>query len=104
MGRWEEAVVSCDAGLAREVVEIAAVVKGYGDVRPRMMAALERLLGEALPAAVQSARDAGEGHTPRPAQILGEARRLVLADERGIDAVGALLDGARDGAAGKGNP
>ena len=68
------------------------------------MAALERLLGETLPAAVQSARAAGEGHSTMPARILGEARRLVQADERGTDAAGALDDGARNAAAGRGRP
>jgi indolepyruvate ferredoxin oxidoreductase beta subunit len=104
MSRWEEAVLRCatlDAGLAREVVEAAAVVKGYGDVRRRMIGALERLLGEVLPVAIESARAVGEGYG-RAARTLGEARRLVLTDEHGIEAVDALLGGARGAAAGRG--
>lgn len=96
MARWEAAVLGCaalDPDLAVEVAETAAVVRGYGEVRRRTLAALERLLGEVLPAALERDRQAGRGHR-RAAGTLREARRLVLADERGIDRVAALLDGA----------
>jgi indolepyruvate ferredoxin oxidoreductase beta subunit len=96
MERWEASVLSSaalDPALAVEVVETAAVIKGYGEVRRRMMQALERLLGEVLPAVAEAARVAGHGYAGA-AGTLREARRLVLADERGIDGLAAFIETA----------
>lgn len=64
---------------------MANVVKGYGEVRRRLSAALVRFFDEVLAPAVARDRAAGEGYA-RSARIVAEARRLMLEDERGIDA------------------
>ena len=51
MERWLAAVARCagsSADLAREVARAAQLVKGYGDVRRRMMGALDDLLDRVL--------------------------------------------------------
>jgi indolepyruvate ferredoxin oxidoreductase beta subunit len=89
MARWERAVLktsALDHDLGCEVAEMAAVVKGYGDVRRRLAGALGRFLDEVLPGAVASDRDGGRGYG-RAVETVRDARRLMLADEKGIEAV-----------------
>ncbi|MCI0547392.1 MAG: indolepyruvate oxidoreductase subunit beta family protein [Candidatus Rokubacteria bacterium] len=88
IGRWETAVLAAarlDADLARELVELAALVKGYGDVRRRSMRGLERLLDEVVTPAIARDGAAGAGYG-RATGLVAEARRLALADEQGLDA------------------
>jgi indolepyruvate ferredoxin oxidoreductase beta subunit len=94
--RWERAVLDCaarDPELAREAIELARVVRGYGEVRRRLAAAFTRALDEILPAAL--ARDAAAGGgAERARAALAEARRLLLAEEKGADeALAALARG-----------
>jgi indolepyruvate ferredoxin oxidoreductase, beta subunit len=89
MARWETAVLEAaalDPELGVEVVELARVVKGYGDVRRRLARGLERLLDELLPAAIADARETAEGYTPA-ARAVRDVRRRVLEDENAIDAL-----------------
>jgi hypothetical protein len=89
MSRWERAVLEAaalDQELAVEVVELARIVKGYGDVRRRLARGLERLLDEVLPAAVAEARGSGAGYTTA-AHAMRDARRRILEDENAIDAL-----------------
>ncbi len=89
MSRWERAVLDAttlDGALAMEVVELARIVKGYGDVRRRLARGLERLLDEVLPKAVAQARASGLGYAAA-SQTVGDARRLILEDENAIDAL-----------------
>jgi indolepyruvate ferredoxin oxidoreductase beta subunit len=73
--RWLEAVRRCagwNTALAREVAHAGQLVKGYGDVRRRMHAHLDRLLRATLAAAQKALRDgACEGSD------FGEATRLA---------------------------
>jgi hypothetical protein len=88
MARWERAVLktsALDHDLGCEVAEMAAVVKGYGDVRRRLAGALERFLDEVLPGAVASDRESGRGYG-RAVETVRDARRVMLADEKGIEA------------------
>ena len=89
MSRWERAVLEAaahDHELAVEVVELARVVKGYGDVRRRLARGLERLLDEVLPTAVAEARRSGSGYATAARTVRG-ARRRILEDENAIDAL-----------------
>lgn len=96
MACWEDAVLrsaALDPALAVEVAEAAAVVRGYGEVRRRLLAAFERLIGQVLPAAVARDGQGGQGYA-QAAAALGEARRRALADERGmIDELGGAPEG-----------
>jgi indolepyruvate ferredoxin oxidoreductase beta subunit len=86
--RWQQAVLDCgglDADLALEVAEAAGAVKGYGLVRRRTAAAFVRFLDEVVRPAVERARAAGRGYADATATIR-ETRRLLLVEERGIDA------------------
>jgi len=63
MTRWLAVVRRCatwDAALGREVAHAGQLVKGYGDVRRRMCAHLDRLLALALAAAEQASREGGD--------------------------------------------
>jgi hypothetical protein len=85
--RWQQAVLdsaALDLGLAREVADIATVVRGYGDVRRRLARAFERFLDEILAPAVARDREAGQGYE-RTRRIVGETRRQLLADEKGLE-------------------
>jgi indolepyruvate ferredoxin oxidoreductase beta subunit len=86
--RWERAVLEAaavDPALAVEVAEAAAIVKGYGEVRRRLSAGLERFLDEVLAPAV--ARDRADGHGyARATGVARDARRRMLEDEKGIEA------------------
>ncbi len=82
MERWERAVqeaVALDRDLALEVAELAAVVKGYGEVRRRLFRALERFLDEPLPGAMAEDRRAGADHQRCTAMV--RERRLALLTE-----------------------
>lgn len=87
--RWEKSVLSAaelDAELAYEVAELAALVKGYGEVRRTLSVALTRFLDEILPPAI--ARDRAEGAGFANSTRLVRASRLqMLRDEKGIEAV-----------------
>ena len=90
--RWRAAVLAAgavDTDLAIEVAETAGVVRGYGEVRRRLAAAFTRLLDEIVAPAMARDRVAGAGYASSRA-LVAEARRLLLADERGIEAAVAL--------------
>ena len=94
--RWRRAVLDCaalDTALAVEVVETAAVVRGYGGVRRRLFMAFTRLLDEIITPAVERDRAAGQGYL-RSRHVVAEARQLLLADEQGINAAVNLVAGA----------
>jgi len=61
------------------VAELAAVVKGYGEVRRRLFRALERFLDEPLPGAMAEDRRAGADHQRCTAMV--RERRLALLTE-----------------------
>jgi indolepyruvate ferredoxin oxidoreductase beta subunit len=92
MMRWLAAVQRCaawDAALAREVAQAGQLVKGYGEVRRRMTAHLERLLSATLAAAEAASREgagfAAATRLARDYRVLvlsgpdGEAKAEVLA-------------------------
>jgi indolepyruvate ferredoxin oxidoreductase beta subunit len=85
--RWQQAVLDSamlDVDLAREVADIATVVRGYGDVRRRLAHAFERFLDEILVSAVARDREAGRGYE-RARRIVRETRWQLLADEKGLE-------------------
>ncbi len=85
--RWQQTVLECaalDLGLAREVADIATVVRGYGDVRRRLSHAFERVLDEILTEAVARDEKAGQGYE-RARRIVSHTRQQLLADEKGIE-------------------
>jgi indolepyruvate ferredoxin oxidoreductase beta subunit len=93
MDRWERAVLDCaalDTELACEVAEMATVVKGYGEVRRRLMSALASLVDEILAPAVARDRGAGGGYA-RATLMAREARQLILEDGKDIEAAVARL-------------
>lgn len=91
--RWRAAVLAAaplDAELAVEITEAAGIVRGYGEVRRRLAAAFVRLLDEIVTPAIARDRAAGGGYAPSRA-LVAEARRLLLIDEKGIDAAVARV-------------
>ena len=77
--RWLAAVRECaalDTELARDVARAAQLVKGYGDVRRRMLAGLDALLDTVLAAARREAA-AGAGF-PLASRLASLYRTLVL--------------------------
>ncbi|HEV8532860.1 MAG TPA: indolepyruvate oxidoreductase subunit beta family protein [Methylomirabilota bacterium] len=85
--RWQQTVLECaalDLGLAREVADIATVVRGYGDVRRRLSHAFERVLDEILTEAVARDEKAGQGYE-RARRIVSQTRQQLLADEKGLE-------------------
>jgi indolepyruvate ferredoxin oxidoreductase, beta subunit len=79
MAAWLQAVrrcVSMDVELAREVARAGQLVKGYGDVRRRMCAHVDRLLGGALDLAER-------GDVRGAAALAREYRTLVLSGPDG---------------------
>jgi len=89
MARWERAVLEAaalDQELAVEVVELARLAKGYGEVRRRLARALERLLDGMVPAAVATARESGQGYAGA-ARMVRDARQRILEDENAADAL-----------------
>jgi hypothetical protein len=90
--RWRAVVLAAaavDTDLAIEVAETAGVVRGYGEVRRRLSAAFTRLLDEIVAPAMARDRAAGAGYASSRA-LVAEARRLLLTDEKGIEAAVAL--------------
>jgi indolepyruvate ferredoxin oxidoreductase beta subunit len=76
---WLGAVRECaamDTELARDVARAAQLVKGYGDVRRRMLAGLDELLDTVL-AAARRETAAGEGF-PLASRLARRYRTLVL--------------------------
>jgi indolepyruvate ferredoxin oxidoreductase beta subunit len=84
MTRWLDAVrrsAAWDPALAREVAHAGQLVKGYGDVRRRMTAHLERLLAATLAAAEQASRE-GAGFSAAT-RLARDYRVLVLSGPEG---------------------
>jgi indolepyruvate ferredoxin oxidoreductase beta subunit len=84
MTQWLEAVRQCaawDAGLACEVAHAGQLVKGYGDVRRRMCAHLDRLLALVLGAAAAASRAGGDFSDA--ARLAREYRVWVLSGPEG---------------------
>jgi indolepyruvate ferredoxin oxidoreductase beta subunit len=84
MTRWLDAVRRCgalDPALAREVAHAGQLVKGYGDVRRRMTAHLERLLAVTLAAAERASRDGADFSAA--ARLARDYRVLVLSGPEG---------------------
>ena len=82
--RWLAAVRQCatlDTALAREVAHAAQLVKGYGDVRRRMVSHLDRVLALTLAAADQASRVGGD--FSEATRFAKEYRTLVLAGPEG---------------------
>ena len=93
MERWLAAVTRCatwDGGLAREVARAAQLVKGYGDVRRRMAAHLERLLDGVVRAAELEAATGGGFDAART--LAARYRTLVLQGPDGEAQAAALAD------------
>jgi indolepyruvate ferredoxin oxidoreductase beta subunit len=92
IGRWLEAVGTCqarDAALALEVARAAQLVKGYGDVRRRMLTVHEHILAAVLEAArLEAGRDRGY---PVSTALAARLRSLVLAGPDGEAQVPALV-------------
>jgi indolepyruvate ferredoxin oxidoreductase, alpha subunit len=72
------------------------------EVKQLALGAGEVLRGEGILAITKALRQSGVSYVGGyPGAPVGEARRLVLADERGIDAVDTVLGGTRGVAAGR---
>lgn len=85
--RWQSAVEEAatkDYSLACEVAETAVIIKGYGEVRRRLAAAMIRFLDEILPAATAISESSAAGYK-QAADIVRTARRLMLEKETGIE-------------------
>ena len=81
---WLAVVRRCaawDSALAREVAHAGQLVKGYGDVRRRMMAHLDRLLGATVAAAELAARNGGD--FTAATRLARDYRTLVLSGPDG---------------------
>jgi indolepyruvate ferredoxin oxidoreductase beta subunit len=84
MMRWLGVVRRCaawDVALAREVAHAGQLVKGYGDVRRRMTAHLERLLSATLAAAEHASREGADFSAAT--RLAGDYRVLVLSGPEG---------------------
>jgi indolepyruvate ferredoxin oxidoreductase beta subunit len=91
VGRWLEAVRTCaawDAALAVEAARAAQLVKGYGDVRRRMLAVHEQMLAAIVNAARLEARS-GAGFAVSTA-LGARLRTLVLSGPDGEAQVPAV--------------
>lgn len=91
IGRWVESVERCaslDAALACEVAQAAQMVKGYGAVRRRCLAAFRALVDELLPAAMELERQRGQGYE-LSRRVVERIRVLSLQDTEGSDLTGA---------------
>jgi indolepyruvate ferredoxin oxidoreductase beta subunit len=91
IGRWLEAVRICaawDAALAVETARAAQLVKGYGDVRRRMLTVHEQIVAAAVGAGrLEAGR--GEGFAVSTA-LAARLRALVLAGPDGEAQVSAV--------------
>ena len=79
MHRWLAAVARCaswDKALALEIARGAQLVKGYGDVRRRMAAHVDRLLDSVMHAAECEAANGGGFEASR--ELAARYRTLVL--------------------------
>jgi indolepyruvate ferredoxin oxidoreductase beta subunit len=79
MDRWLAAVGRCagwDGALACEVARAAQLVKGYGDVRRRMVVHFDRLLDLVIRAAEREAASGGKFEASRA--LASRYRTLVL--------------------------
>ncbi len=88
--RWLAAVWRAqdrDRALGREVAAAGQLVKGYGEVRRRMTALLDRLLESVLDAA---AKETGADGVPIAIRLASAFRRLVLAGPEGEQRAVAL--------------
>ena len=84
IAQWLAVVRRCaawDPALAREVAHAGQLVKGYGDVRRRMTAHLDRLLAATLAAAERASRE-GAGFE-EAARLARDYRTLVLSGPDG---------------------
>jgi indolepyruvate ferredoxin oxidoreductase, beta subunit len=96
MTRWLAVVRRCaawDAALGREVAHAGQLVKGYGDVRRRMCAHLDRLLALALASAEQASRQGGDFSDA--ARLAHDYRALVLSGPDGEAKAELLTTAAR---------
>ena len=94
--RWLDAVRRCatwDVTLAREVAHAGQLVKGYGDVRRRMTAHLDRLVASTLRAAEHASR-AGADFSAAT-QLARDYRTLVLSGPDGEVKAEALAAATR---------
>ena len=73
------AAAALDEGLALEVAELAGLVRGYGDVRRRLSAALVRSSTRGAPRGRGPPR--GPAGFARSAEIVRAGGRRLLADE-----------------------
>ncbi|HEX6210886.1 MAG TPA: DUF6537 domain-containing protein, partial [Methylomirabilota bacterium] len=94
IGRWLEAVRTCaarDVALALEAARAAQLVKGYGDVRRRLLGVHEQILAAVLEAArLEAGR--GEGWAVSTA-LAARLRALVLAGPDGEAQVPTVVAG-----------
>jgi indolepyruvate ferredoxin oxidoreductase beta subunit len=84
IARWLAVVGRCavwDVDLAREVAHAGQLVKGYGDVRRRMTAHLDRLLSSTLAAAERASREGDDFSAA--ARLARDYRTLVLSGPDG---------------------
>jgi len=84
IAQWLAVVRRCaawDVALAREVAQAGQLVKGYGEVRRRMSAHLDRLLTMTLAAAERASREGAD--FTEPARLAREYRTLVLSGPEG---------------------
>jgi len=91
IARWLEAVKTAadlDVGLAVEVARAGQLVKGYGDVRRRMLAVHEQILAAVLRAAELEGRSDASLAVSRA--LAARLRQLVLAGPDGEARVGAI--------------
>lgn len=91
--RWLVAVARCAAwspGLAREVAHAAQLVKGYGDVRRRMVAHFDRLLETVTRLAERHAANGGDFEVARLLAL--RYRTLVLQGPESEAAATALAE------------
>jgi indolepyruvate ferredoxin oxidoreductase beta subunit len=91
IARWLEAVRTClawDAALALEVARAAQLVKGYGDVRRRMLAMHEQILDATIRAARVEA--GGAGGFAVSTTLAARLRALVLGGPDGEAQVPAV--------------
>ena len=93
MDQWLTALARCagwDKALALEVARGAQLVKGYGDVRRRMRAHLDRLLASVLRAAECEGANGGGFEASR--ELAARYRVLVLQGPDGEERAAALAE------------
>jgi indolepyruvate ferredoxin oxidoreductase beta subunit len=101
IARWLEAVRACaalDPALAVEMARAGQLVKGYGDVRRRMLAVHEQLVAAVLASARREA--AGGGGFEASIALAARLRALVLSGPDGEAQVPRVAAAALEGVAG----